>query len=248
MPGYADSGLMYHKLGKSLDKEYKVLALDLPMIHNPDKIYDLKELTDFVKEFAESLNLNDFVLAGFSACGLIAVVYAYNYPGKLRELILLNSIPRFIISKPLRRVFNYLKPVFLHRLPLYIYSRMNSSKAVRKLVKAPYISEFTAQRMRDFYYSVFGTAANLVGESVLVRFKKARVKKKIIFFKDDTIIPWERYQKQVEKLDCEVIVFSEGLHADKRIYWEKLKTLWLKSPIIKFQDVSIEKTKYAKNN
>ena len=67
--------------------------------------------------------------------------------------------------------------------------------------------------------------------------------KKIIFFKDDTIIPWGRYQDFIEKQDCEVVVFSEGLHADKKIYWEKLKSLWLKSPKIDFQQVRVEKEK-----
>ena len=50
----------------------------------------------------------------------------------------------------------------------------------------------------------------------------------------------EKYE-EVKKPDCEVIVFSEGLHADKRIYWEKIKSFWLKSPVIEYQDVNIEK-------
>ena len=142
------------------------------------------------------------------------------------------------MSKRNRRIYKFLTPLFLSRPILFIYSRLNSSKRLRKTFKLPQISSFTICRMRNYYYSVFGTAVNLLGESVLVRFKNTKAPKKIIFFKDDTIIPWERYQHFVEKLDCEVVVFSEGLHADKRIYWEKLKSLWLKTPKIEFQDVS----------
>ncbi|KKR42185.1 hypothetical protein A2434_00070 [Candidatus Woesebacteria bacterium RIFOXYC1_FULL_41_14] len=243
LPGYADSGLMYQKLGRSLAKEYRVIALDFPIIHKSDKIYDLTGLTNFVAEFVDELAIRDFTIAGFSSCGLVAISYAYNHQDKIRELILLNSVPRFILSKANRRFYRMLKPFLLLRPILFIHSRLNTSKFIRKFIKLPPISSFTAERMRNYYYSVMGTAVNLVGESVFARFKKIKAPKKIIFFKDDTILPWERYQRFVEKLDCEVIVFSEGLHADKKIYWEKLKTLWLKAPEIEYQNVNIEKSK-----
>lgn len=241
LPGYADSGLMYQKLGRSLSKDYRVLALDFPMIHDPEKIHDLTSLTDFVDRFVETLNLKNFTIAGFSSCGLVAISYAYNHQDKIDELILLNSVPRFIMSKTWRKVYQFFKPVILIRPMLFAYSRLNTSKWFRKLMKLPHISSFTRERMRTYYYSATGTAVNLIGESAFARFKKIKAPKKIIFFKDDTVIPWERYQRFVEKLDCEVIVFSEGLHADKKVYWEKLKSLWLKSPVIEYQDVNIEK-------
>jgi len=243
LPGYADSGLMYQKLGRSLAKDYRVIALDFPIIHDPGKIYDLDSLTDFVANFVSELNLKNFTIAGFSSCGLVAISYAYRNQDKVKELVLLNSVPRFIMSKTNRRIYNFLKPFFQLRPILFIYSRINSSKFVRNVFRFPKISSFTASRMRKYYYATFGTMMNLVGESVFVRFKNTKVSKKIIFFKDDTIIPWDRYQDFVEKLDCEVIIFSEGLHADKRIYWEKLKSLWLKSPEIDYQDFRIEKSK-----
>ena len=241
LPGYADSALMYEKLGRSLAKKYRVIALDFPMIHKTDKIYDLKILTDFVEDFVDLLNIKDFTIAGFSSCGLVAINYAYNNPDKVKELVLLNSVPRFILSKTNRWIYRILKPFFLLRPMLFIYSRFNTARIIRRILKLPRISSFTIARMKDHYYSVFGTAVNLIGESVLVRFKNTKAPKKIIFFKDDTIIPWARYQDFVEKLDCKVVVFSEGLHADKRIYWEKLKALWLKNPKIEYQEVAIEK-------
>ncbi|EKE13025.1 MAG: alpha/beta hydrolase fold protein [uncultured bacterium] len=243
LPGYADSGLMYQKLGRSLSKDYRVLALDFPMIHDPEKIYDLTSLTNFVDDFVKELRLTNFTIVGFSSCGLVAISYTYNRSDKVKELILLNSVPRFILSKVNRKIYQFVKPFILLRPILFIYSRINTNKTFRKIMKLPHTSTFTRERMRTYYYSATGTAVNLIGESVFARFKKIKVPKKIIFFKDDTIIPWERYQRFVEKLDCEVVVFSEGLHADKRIYWEKLKTLWLKTPKIEFQDVSIEKSK-----
>lgn len=243
LPGYADSGLMYRKLARSLSKNYRVIALDFPMIHDPDKIYDLTSLTNFVNDFVNALELDVFTIIGFSSCGLVAISYAYNHNEKINELILLNSIPRFLLSKTNRKIYKFVKPFILLRPVLFIYSRINTNKTFRRLMKLPKISVFTRERMKNYYYSAMGTAVNLVGESALVRFKKIKAPKKIIFFKDDTIIPWDRYQHFVEKLDCEVIVFSEGLHADKKIYWEKLKSLWLKTPVIEYQDVNIEKSR-----
>lgn len=243
LPGYADSGLMYQRLGRSLSKDYRVIALDFPIIHDPEKIYDLAMLTDFVERFVNALKLENFTIAGFSSCGLVAISYAYSHPDKINELILLNSVPRFILSRTGRKIYQFFKPFLLLRPVLFIHSRLNTTKFIRKVLNMPRISSFTAERMKTYYYSVMGTAVNLIGESAFARFKKIKASKKIIFFKDDTIIPWERYQHFVEKLDCEVIVFSEGLHADKRIYWEKLKSLWLKAPKIEYQDVNIEKSK-----
>jgi pimeloyl-ACP methyl ester carboxylesterase len=220
-----------------------VIAVDFPIIHDSEKIYDLATLADFVDRFVSALKLDNFTLAGFSSCGLVAISYTYNHQDKVKELILLNSVPRFILSRTWRKVYQFFKPFMLLRPVLFMYSRLNTSKKFRKFMKLPYISSYTRERMRAYYYSATGTAVNLIGESAFARFKQIKALKKIIFFKDDTIIPWERYQHFVEKLDCEVTVFSEGLHADKKIYWEKLKTLWLKSPKIEYQDVNIEKSK-----
>jgi len=189
LPGYADSALMYEKLGKSLAKKYRVIALDLPMIYKKDKIYDLKMLTEFVEDFVKVLKINNFTISGFSSCGLVAINYAYNKPNKIKEIVLLNSVPRFILSKTNRRIFHSFTPLFSLRPILYICSRFITIRLIRKILKLSRISSFTITRMRDYYYSVFGTAVNLIGESVLVRFKKIRVPKKIIFFKDDTKYP-----------------------------------------------------------
>jgi pimeloyl-ACP methyl ester carboxylesterase len=243
LPGYADSALMYEKLGKSLAKRYKVIALDLPMIHDAEKINTLEGLTNFVKDFVEQVNIRNFTIAGFSSCGMVAINYTYYNSERVKELILLNSVPRFILSRPLRKIYLKLKPILISKAFLLFYSKLNTTKLVRKILRLPRVSRFTRARMREYYKSVFGTALNLYGESLLIKFKNIKVPKSIIFFKDDTIIPWSRYQDFVEKLDCKVIVFSEGLHADKKIYWEKLKSLWLKSPVVKYQEVSIEKSK-----
>lgn len=241
LPGYADSALMYDRLGRSLAKSYRVIALDLPMIHNPDRIYTLDGLTKFVRDFVKKVEINNFTISGFSSCGMVAINYTYYNSDHVKELILLNSVPRFILSRPLRKFYLKVKPVLLTRAILLFDSKLNTTKLVRKILKLPRVSHFTRARMRKYYYSVFGTALNLYGESLLTKFKNIKVPRSIIFFKDDTIIPWSRYQDFVESLDCRIIVFSEGLHADKKIYWEKLKSLWLKHPEIEYQKVSIEK-------
>jgi pimeloyl-ACP methyl ester carboxylesterase len=174
---------------------------------------------------------------------MVAVNYTYYNSDRVKELVLLNSVPRFILPKKVREIYLKLKPMLISKTFLLFYSKLNTTILIRKTLRLPRVSRFTRARMRKYYKSVFGTALNLYGESLLIKFKKIKVPKKIIFFKDDTIIPWSRYQDFVEKLDCEVIVFSEGLHADKKIYWEKLKSLWLKHPEIEYQEVSIEKSK-----
>src|SRR4030042_2744401 len=139
---------MYEKLGKSLAKKYKVIALDFPIIHKEDKIYNLKMLSAFVEKFVDVLEIKDFTIAGFSSCGLVAIDYAYNNPNKIKELVLLNSVPRFILSKTNRRIFRVFTPFFLLRPILFICSRFITIRFIRKILKLPRISSFTIARMR----------------------------------------------------------------------------------------------------
>lgn len=241
LPGYADSALMYLKLGKSLAQNYRIIALDLPMIYDNSQFYDVEKLKDYLTLFVKTMKLERFTLVGFSSCGMVAIDYAYENPIKVEELILLNSVPRFILLSGMRILYLGIKPFLLIRPVLFLYSRINTNHLVRRLFKSPHISKYTRERMRMYYYSVFGTAVNLLGSSLVEKFKKLRMVKKTVFFNDDTIIPWERYQNFVNRLGGELIVFSKGLHAEKRIYWEKLKSLWLKSPKIDYQNIKVEK-------
>jgi pimeloyl-ACP methyl ester carboxylesterase len=70
---------------------YLVAVPDLPGFGKsqmPKTVWGVDSYVNFVKEFAEKLNLNTFVLLGYSFGGQIALKFAYSYPEKVEKLLL----------------------------------------------------------------------------------------------------------------------------------------------------------------
>jgi len=74
-----------------VEKGYKVVVPDLPGFGKselPQAVWGVDNYVDFVKTFAEKLNLGTFVLVGHSFGGQIALKFALKHPGMLKGLIL----------------------------------------------------------------------------------------------------------------------------------------------------------------
>jgi pimeloyl-ACP methyl ester carboxylesterase len=77
---------------EGLRSSYRVIAIDLPGYGKSSKEPHSGKMSfyaDVVKAFAEKLNLTDLTLAGHSMGGQIAMVTALNYPGLVKNLILI---------------------------------------------------------------------------------------------------------------------------------------------------------------
>jgi pimeloyl-ACP methyl ester carboxylesterase len=239
--GYADSALMFNKLARSLSHKYHVFAIDFPMAHDPRTIQSITTLTHFVKIFVEFLKLTKFSLVGFSLGGVVASNFVIKYPDRVKKVYLLNSTPSLLIDKFQRRLFRLVKPLIFSRSFVYLYSRLNTNKLVRRTFKSPPISSSVKIRMKANYYSIFMTVIGILDVDVSQEFNKVGVDKTIVLFRDDTIVPWDKYRKFVETLNAKVIVFKLGWHAIKKVYWENLKGIWLKEYQKDFSVILIEK-------
>lgn len=227
--GYADSALMFAKLGQSLSHKYHVLCLDFPMIHEPDKVQSIQSLANFAKEFIESQGLEDFSLIGFSLGGSVSIELISLNKIKIKNLYLLNSVPQFLPTRFMRDFYKTVKPIITTKFGSILYSRFNTNSFLREIFHAPPITNTVISRMRDYPISIYGTLFDILDLDLTEKFNSIKVPKTVVLFKDDTIVPWKRYRDYIEKLEANLVVFDKGWHAAKKQYWNNVKSLWLKS-------------------
>ena len=77
-----------------LKQKFQVICPDLPGFGKsapPPRAWSLKEYSQWLKKFSDSLRLNDFFLLGHSFGGRIAVKFSFFYPEKIKALFLCSS-------------------------------------------------------------------------------------------------------------------------------------------------------------
>ena len=90
-------GVWRYQIGRFQDGD----ALTLPGHPEGQTCQDVEEYADWVREYIMGKAYEDVVLCGQSLGGAIALMYALNYPGGLKGIIIINSAARFTKRSPL---------------------------------------------------------------------------------------------------------------------------------------------------
>lgn len=93
--GFQSSSQFFEDLLEGLDENIEVFAPDLigygeSSYENKHK--EMKEWAEDLKYFADSLNIDNFSLVGWSLGGLVAMDFAGIFPEKIKQLILIASV------------------------------------------------------------------------------------------------------------------------------------------------------------
>lgn len=106
--GAGGGSLHYQELLRSLGRDHRVVALDLPghggsapWDSPPDDEALLGRYVEVAAAFAERIGLGRFVLAGHSMGGAIAQLFALRYPDRLAGIALLATSARLRVSSAL---------------------------------------------------------------------------------------------------------------------------------------------------
>ena len=89
------SGLHFKPIIPYIPKGYTVYIPDLRGFGQSSYINKINEISDLSKdlhEFITQLNINSFILLGWSAGGCVCLDYASNYPDNVESLILVESV------------------------------------------------------------------------------------------------------------------------------------------------------------
>jgi pimeloyl-ACP methyl ester carboxylesterase len=93
--GGAANGHWFDFVAPGLTQDYHVLALDLRGHGNSDPVdppsYTYADYAADIDKVVKALDLKDFVLAGHSMGGTVSLLYAATYPGRVKNLIVVDS-------------------------------------------------------------------------------------------------------------------------------------------------------------
>lgn len=147
---------------KELNKNYHIIALDLPGHGGSDSPkslkYDLRSLAQFVEVFVRKKELNHFHLMGISMGGGIATMYATMYPEKLKSLILLNPYgarteEKSEIEKEIENGKNLFFPKNLEEFDQFITYIRGKPLSLAKFFKEHILCKM--KEKQNFYRKVF---------------------------------------------------------------------------------------------
>jgi len=92
--GWNGSSDSWRKIIEILEIKYKVICPDFPGFGKteiPKIPWSLNDFVEWLKEFTEKLNLEEFFLLGHSFGGRVAIKFSISYPEKVKKLILVSS-------------------------------------------------------------------------------------------------------------------------------------------------------------
>lgn len=92
--GWNGSSDSWKKVIRFLEKKFKIVCPDFPGFGKsdpPKEPWNLDNFTQWLKNFVDGLNLENFFLLGHSFGGRVAIKFSILYPEKVKKLILVSS-------------------------------------------------------------------------------------------------------------------------------------------------------------
>ena len=232
--GYSDSAKTFEPLEDYLGDKYRVIIPDLPMIRKKGVSYDLQELSFFVNDVVEKIDLSRFVLCGFSFGGLVAADFAYRFPKKVKKLYMLSSVPQFLAPEMVDRLLLRIEPQKIPRLIYSILGFLKTSRIGKAIVPQTARLEESLKNINKRPFAVLGTMYEVFRQNIIGGSWKERVRKflqmpmpkVVVLFEDDNILSYKKYATKLRRSGVEVISFDKGGHGETKEYWENLKKLF----------------------
>jgi pimeloyl-ACP methyl ester carboxylesterase len=199
---------------EDLSNHYRVYVPELPGFGKTPPRGDgfhMPELTAFVRDFAEHLELDHFHLLGHSIGGGIALQYAFKFPQKVKGLVLVSS---FGLGKEIAFWVRFLsQPVFCHSIGRMILGMQKAIKWLVRLVYAPFtfVNPITRYKM-DIGMKV--TSLNGQTNVDKHRLGELTMPTVLIWGERDLIVPVSQAYAAAELIpDCQLHVFDNCGHS-----------------------------------
>jgi|GEM_PF-5831122 len=213
---------------KRLNKDFRVIALDLPG-HGESEAprtmkYDLESQARFVEVFVRKVGLKKFHMMGISMGGGISTVYASMYPDRVQKLIVINPFGsgdarKSDIEKEIEKGNNVFFPESLEELDEFITYIRGKPLSLAKMFK-----EHLLQKLKEkqaFYRKVFYQL--ITSEKLEPFLPEIKAKTLIVVGEKDQILHYssvDSYKKLVPKVSAKI--FKDGNHVFSGPLLEKM--------------------------
>ena len=185
-------------------KGIKVIIPDLPgfgKTEKPKTIWNLDNYCDFVKEFVNYLNIDNFYLLGHSFGGSVAIKLSFKMPVKKLFLAASSSIRKKNAKNKILLFFSKIFKVFSF-MPLYPLAR----KAFYKYIVRKSDYAYTEGTMK-------GTFLNIIGEDLFPVLHSIKTPVVIIWGDKDSITLIENaYLMHKEIANSKLVIIPGGTH------------------------------------
>ena len=188
----------WNRIIPELSKTYRCIAIDLPGYGKSSKDPHSGLMTyyaDVVNEFADTLQLEKFNLAGHSMGGQIAIVYGLSWPERINNLILFApaGFERFTSGQK-RWLEDVMTPVLVKSTT---YEAIETNLAYNFYNMPPEAEFMIIDRMAmrgakdfDLYcYAVSKSVGGMVNEPIIDKLEELQPPTLIFFGENDNLIP-----------------------------------------------------------
>ncbi|MCE7790964.1 alpha/beta hydrolase [Salipaludibacillus sp. CUR1] len=220
--GFLSSTYTFHRVIPILQRNFSVLAIDLPGFGKSEKcqsfIYSYYNYGRFVKSCADYFKLDKLSIAGHSMGGQIALNAVRVMPERIEAVVLLGSSGYLQKSRRLWIYSSYL-PFFDRLISAYIHKRgvLNGLKNVLhdpSIITDEHVEEFGRPLAEKEFYKVLCRLLRYrEGDLTSKQLKDIKVKALLLWGKEDRVVPVHIGNKLAEDLPhAEMITFNQTGH------------------------------------
>lgn len=221
--GWMGSSIDFPTLFPYLAKNFRVISFDLPGFGESGRLpsYRMDNYADFIRDFAEILDIKDFSLVGNCFGATIALDFVIRHPGLAKKLVLFTPIyakdvlrGKFVTVAKLLR-FRY----FRAALARFFKSEHLMRWAVSKIIKHArgQYKEDAITKKRQVYLPAAAQSANdLLKIDLRAGMRQIKIPVLVVYFENDKILvptavtEIKEYLPQVEFIEA----FGKGHFAD----------------------------------
>ena len=177
--GFLSSTFSYRRLIPLLNKEFSVLALDLPPFGQSEKstsfTYSYKNMAAIIEELIVRLQLYKVILVGHSMGGQIALNVANQRPDLVEKIVLLSS-SGYMKRSPASLIYSSYIP-FFHR---YVKRFLGKQGVDRNLFNVVHDHSLIDEEMRSGYLQPFNDDKIFMALTRMIRHREGDLESEVL--------------------------------------------------------------------
>jgi len=222
----------FDSLTADLSKYYRIIRLDLPGFGltgpNATGDYSLAWYLRFFDSFLTAIHVDSCYMAGNSFGGRLACEYAYEKPGRVKKLVLMDADgypveDSGVLAMKMARI-SLLRPVVRYVTPRYFVAiNLKEVFGGHKPVSADIVDRYYELMLRSGNRDTFIAMSNMAPADASSHIKALRIPTLILWGGDDTIIPpryAERFHKDIP--GSKMIVYDGVGHIPQEVVSDKM--------------------------
>ena len=231
--GWMGSSVDYPQLFPFLSEKFRTIIPDLPGFGESERMPHsrIDDYAEFLKDFAEALDLKDFFLVGNCFGATIALDFVIKFPKMVRKVALFTPIySPSVLRKRWRTLFLLLKPRYFRHAIFWLFRRDKVLRAGYSLIfrhsRGAYKEDAILKKKHADWQSASEAALDLRQIDLTEKLGEIRLPVMIFVFKQDGALVPSAIEKLQKLIPHAVLVkIDEGHFVDPDLMIPKYKKI-----------------------